>query len=498
MADDKDAATPDTSGTGSGLEGDYYRERLKKIETLREKGIDPYGHRFDGAEPIEQVAASFEEGSERKVRVAGRIMALRSHGKAAFFDIHDRTAKMQAYIKKNAIGAEAFEIFRMLDVGDIVGLDGPLAKTRTGELTVFVEKFELLSKSLMPMPEKWHGLKDVELRYRRRYVDLFANPHAKEIFSRRVRAIARIRELLAARSFTEVETPVLHSIPGGAAAKPFTTHHNTLGMDLYLRIALELHLKRLLVGGLERVYELGRVFRNEGISPRHSPEFTMLELYQAYGDYTDMMEITEEIFSTLALEVCGSYEVTYGEKTFNLKPPYLKQAYGELFEKHAGFSMLDEDTVRKHAADLEQPAEGLSIWGLVDMLFEHYVEPQLDGPVFVIDYPVAICPLARQKPGDPGICERFELYIGGVELANAFTELNDPVEQRKRFEDQLRHHADAAGKIDEDFLLALSYGMPPAGGLGIGIDRLVMLLTDSRSIRDVIWFPLLRPADKDR
>jgi lysyl-tRNA synthetase class 2 len=459
-------------------------------------GVDPYGHKFDGVMPVEQVLKDFVEGAEQKVRIAGRIMAMRSHGKAAFFDIHDRTGKIQAYIKKNAIGEEAFELFQMLDVGDIIGLDGPVSKTRTGEITVFAEKFELLSKALMPMPEKWHGLKDVEIRYRRRYVDLFWNPQAKEIFRRRVRIIARIRELLEARGFVEAETPVLHSIPGGAAARPFKTHHNTLDMALNLRIALELHLKRLLVGGLERVYEIGRVFRNEGISTKHSPEFTMLELYQAYGDYTTMMEITEEIFSTLALEVCGNHEVKYESKTFDLTPPYPRRTYGELFEEHAGFSMRDEEAVKRHAAELQQAGEALSVWGLVDMLFEHYVEPKLDGPVFVIDYPLAICPLAKQKKDAPDICERFELYVGSVEMANAFTELNNPIEQRKRFEEQVKHLADATGKVDEDYVLALSYGMPPAGGLGIGIDRLVMLLTDSHSIRDVVWFPLLRPPDK--
>jgi len=478
------------------MENEYYDERVKKLETLRAKGIDPYGHKFEGVEPIEKVAAGFTEGSEEKVRVAGRIMAMRGHGKAAFFDIHDRTGKLQAYVKKNAIGDEAFEVFQMLDIGDIVGLDGPVAKTRTGELTVFVEKFELLSKTLMPMPEKWHGLKDPDIRYRRRYVDLFWNPETKEIFRRRVKALARIRELLAARGFVEAETPVLHAIPGGAAAKPFVTHHNSLDMKLYLRIALELHLKRLLVGGMERVYELSRVFRNEGISTRHSPEFTMLELYQAYGDYADMMEITEEIFSTLALEITGSHELTYGEKTYDLKPPYPRRAYGELFEEYAGFSMWDEDAVKKHAGELPQTDESLSAWGLVDMLFEHYVETKLEGPIFVVDYPVEICPLARQKKDDPRICERFELYVGSVEMANAFTELNDPIEQRKRFEEQVKHLADVSGKIDEDYVLALSYGMPPAGGLGIGIDRLMMLLTDSHTIRDVIWFPLLRHTDK--
>jgi lysyl-tRNA synthetase class 2 len=478
------------------MEEEYYQERLKILDILRERGIDPYGHKFDGVTPIEQVVADFKEDSEEKVRIAGRIMAMRSHGKAAFFDIHDRTGKIQAYIKKNAIGEEAFEIFKMLDIGDIVGLDGPVSRTRTGELTVFVEKFELLSKALMPLPEKWHGLRDIELRYRRRYVDLFFNPQAREVFRRRIKAIARIRELLTARGFLEVETPMMHAIPGGAAAKPFITHHNKLDLKLYLRIAPELYLKRLLVGGLERVFEVNRNFRNEGISTKHSPEFTMLELYQAYGDYTTMMEITEEIFSTLAKEICGSYEITYDDKTFNLEPPFPRRTYGELFEEHAGFSLDDEAAVRKKAGELEQVEESMSVWALVDMLFEHYVEPKLDGPVFVIDYPVAICPLAKQKVDNAQVAERFELYIGTVELANAFTELNDPIEQRRRFEEQVKHLADATGKVDEDYIMALGYGMPPAGGLGVGIDRLVMLLTDSHSIRDVILFPLLKPSDK--
>lgn len=481
---------------GQRMEEEYYQERLKKLDALKEKGIDPYGHKFDGVMPIERVVADSKEGSEEKVRVAGRIMAMRKHGKAAFLDIHDRTGRVQAYIKKNTVGDDAYEVFKILDIGDHIGVDGPLFMTRTGELTVSVEKFELLAKALMPMPEKWHGLRDVELRYRRRYVDLFANPRSKEIFQRRVKAITRIRELLEARGFIEVETPMMQPIPGGAAARPFVTHHNTLDVDLYLRIAPELYLKRLLVGGLERVYEINRNFRNEGISSQHSPEFTMLELYQAYGDYTTMMEITEEIFSTLAREVCGSYEITYAEKTFNLKPPYPRRTYGELFEEYTGFSMWDEPEVRKHAAELQQAEEGMSLWALVDMLFEHYVEPKLEGPIFVIDYPRPLCPLAKQKAGEPDICERFELYIGAVELANAFTELNDPIEQRKRFEQQAKHLSDVSGKIDEDYVLALGYGMPPAGGLGIGIDRLVMLLTDSHSIRDVIWFPLLRPPDK--
>jgi lysyl-tRNA synthetase class 2 len=492
-----------------GLEEKFYEERLKTLEKLRALGVDPYGSRFEDVTPISSVILSSKEqqtgeapaAGSSEATVAGRISSIRSHGKSIFADLKDRTGRIQLYLRADLIGDKAFEVAKLLDAGDIIGAAGKVGRTRTGELTIFATNLSLLSKTLLPLPEKWHGLKDIDLRYRRRYVDMFANEEVRNLFVRRAEMIRVIREFLQVRGFIEVETPMMQPIPGGAAAKPFKTHHNSLGIDLYLRVAPELYLKRCLVGGLERVFEINRNFRNEGIDARHSPEFTMLELYQAYGNLADMMDLVEILLPKVAQDILGTTQIKYADKEFSLSPPYPRAKYLDLFAKYAGFPATDEVMVRDTAKRLQEQGqlslkelpENALFAALVDVLFEHFVEDKLSGPIFVTDYPTAICPLTKAKREDPEFCERFELYIDGMEIANAFTELNDPIEQRKRFQYQLEHTEETAGKIDEDFLTALSYGMPPAGGLGIGIDRLTMLLTDSHSIRDVILFPLLRP-----
>jgi lysyl-tRNA synthetase class 2 len=495
-----------------GLEEKFYEERLRALEKLRALGVDPYGERFEGVAPISSVSEQSKEqgsgeaplASDSEASVAGRISSVRSHGKSVFMDLRDRTGKIQIYLRADLVGDKTFEVAKLLDAGDIVGVTGKVGRTRTGELTIFASRMSLLSKTLLPLPEKWHGLKDVELRYRRRYVDMFTNEDVRDLFIRRSEIIRTIREFLLAREFIEVETPMMQPIPGGATAKPFKTHHNALGIDLYLRVAPELYLKRCLVGGLDRVFEINRNFRNEGLDARHSPEFTMLELYQAYADLADMMELVESLLPKVAEKILGKMEIEYAGKKFNLTPPYPRAKYLELFAEYAGFPATNDAMVRDTAKrlqeqgqlSLKEPPEKALSAALVDVLFEHFVEDKLSGPIFVTDYPTAICPLTKAKRENPEVCERFELYVDGMELANAFTELNDPVEQRKRFQSQIERMEETAGRIDEDFLTALSYGMPPAGGLGIGVDRLTMLLTDSHSIRDVILFPLLRPESE--
>jgi lysyl-tRNA synthetase class 2 len=467
------------------------KERLLKIHSLKEKGEELYGGRFLPVEPVEKVREAFQEGG--KVRMAGRLMGIRSHGKSAFADLKDETGRIQVYFKRDVLGEAAFGLFEKLDIGDILGMEGEMFKSKTGELSVKVLAFQLLSKIVNVLPEKWHGLKDVEIRTRRRYLDLIANDESRETFRRRSLILRRIRQMLDEKGFLEVETPMMQPIPGGAKAEPFVTHHNTLHMDLFLRIAPELYLKRLLVGGFEKVYEINRNFRNEGISVKHNPEFTMLELYWAYADYEDMMNLTEEMITGLVKDVNGGSEVlSYGEKPLDFTRPWKRISfYGSLREKTG---------IDWEACDAAKEARRLGVrmephFNTADILnevFAETVEPDLVSPTFVVDYPLFMSPLARRKKDSPNLAARFELYASHMEIANAYTELNDPFEQRKRFEQQKGEGA-AGGTIDEDFLKALEYGMPPAGGLGIGIDRLIMLLTNSHSIREVILFPQLRP-----
>lgn len=475
----------------------FEQDRLEKLRKLREKGIDPYGRSLNGLKSLQSVVESYrDEGeSEDTVRAAGRLSSLRPHGKAGFADIRDWTGKIQLYIKLSNIGESLFETFKLLDLGDIIGVEGKVFKTKTGEITISVEDLTVLSKALLPPPEKWHGLKDVELRYRQRYLDLIANEQAMKTTLDRIKIIKGIRSFLEARGYVEVETPMMQPIPGGAVARPFITHHNTLDIDLYLRIAPELYLKRLLVGGMERVYEINRNFRNEGISTRHNPEFTMLEAYEAYGDYNTMMKLTEEMISTLASELYRSQEITFGDKTVNLKKPWRRAKFNELLKEYAGVDFDDEPSVRRKAEGLGIETGNAPIDVVANDIFEEEVVPELVDPTFVIDYPASLCPLTKLCEDDKRFAQRFELYIANMEIANSYTELNEPLEQEERFVEQIGGKMDW-GKLDEDFILALKYGMPPAGGLGIGVDRLVMILTGSTSIRDVILFPLLRPAPR--
>jgi len=467
--------------------------RLAKLEELRKLGIEPYGQRFAGTRFIAEILEDFEQQEGRTVRAAGRITNRRDMGRASFIDIKDRTGSIQLFFQLNRLGKEKFHIHKQLEPGDIVGVDGELGRTRTGEITIFVGEFTVLAKALLSPPEKWHGLRDPEKRYRLRYVDLFSSDEVMKCFLKRAEIVNTIRDFLRQRSFVEVETPMMQPIPGGAAARPFITHHNALDMDLYLRVAPELYLKRLLVGGMEKVFEINRNFRNEGISTRHNPEFTMLELYQAYADYNDMMELTEAMIVHLAREVCGSLCLPWGERQIDLTPPWPRRKFWDLLEQHVGVGRDDEPAIRQKAAELEIDGfESEACDWLALQIFDKCVEDKLVGPLFVMDYPTSLCPLAKSSRAEPGIAERFELYLAGMECANAYSELNDPLEQEQRFLRQVGDR-DLRERIDEDFLRALAYGMPPAGGLGIGIDRLVMVLTNNTSIREVILFPLLRP-----
>ncbi len=454
---------------------DFLHDRLAKVERLRASGVDPYSRGF---KPTHSSVAAKEliGDAERtpSVSVAGRLMVKRQQGGLVFADLQDGLGRIQLMASRNILGEEGFGRFADLDLGDIVGVSGPIFRTKRGEITVEVQSFQLLTKSLRPMPEKWHGLKDVEIRYRQRYVDLIANPEVREVFRARTKIITAIRGLFDERGFIDVDTPVLQEIPGGGHARPFMTHHNSLDRDLYLRIALELHLKRLLVGGFERVYEIGRVFRNEGLSPRHNPEFTLLECYQAYADYEDVMQLVEDLVVCAAMGAGRPLQGSYQGESVDLTPPFRRERMADLVLEHTG----------RHAAGEE-----------LNDLFEEHVEPRLRQPTFVLDYPVEISPLARPRDDDPRFVERFELIILGREYANAFTELTDPVDQRARFEAQAALRAAGnveAHPMDEDFLRAVEYGLPPCGGLGVGIDRLVMLLTDQPSIRDVILFPVMK------
>jgi lysyl-tRNA synthetase class 2 len=489
--------------------------RAEKLRRIEEMGLDPWGGRFDGHSPINQVRELpvVEEADQQpRARIAGRIRLRRVMGNAHFLHLWDQTGELQVMIGKKQVGDVGWGLAKNLDLGDLLGVDGRFGKTKTGELTVFADQLTFLAKSLEPHPDKHKGLVDVELRQRLRYLDLIYNPDTLRRAQQRVLMIRTMRQYLDSRGYCEVETPTLHSIAGGAAARPFVTHHNALDIDLFLRIALELHLKRLLVGGIEKVYEIGRVFRNEGISRKHNPEFTMMELYQAYGNYETMMELTEGLVVACVDALGGGRQRKYGERDIDFTPPWPRARYSELFREHAGVAIDDIDGVRKRAVDkhvaleLKDERSGTTTPKahdvLVHELFEHCVEPKLtesDRPVFVHDYPAALCPLTKRQKGNPNIAERFELYVHGMELANAYTELNDPVMQEETFRRQLAGlpEEDSMAKMDDDFVRALRHGMPPAGGLGIGIDRLCMLLTDTPNIGDVILFPLLRPERKD-
>jgi lysyl-tRNA synthetase, class II len=474
--------------------------RLKKLRRIEALGVDPWGQRFDGHQAIGAVRAlpvpdPAEGAPGPKVRVAGRIMLRRGQGNVIFLDLRDWTERIQIFIGKRQVGEAGWPLAAELDLGDLLGVEGTLGHTKTGELTVFAESLTFLGKSLLPPPEKWHGLTDIELRSRQRYVDLFSNPESLATFLGRSKVVSAFRRTLEGQGFVEVETPTMQSIAGGAAARPFVTHHNTLDIDLYLRIAPELYLKRLLVGGLERVFEIGRVYRNEGISTKHNPEFTMLEAYQAYGDYQSMMYLTEALISSAIEAVGGGYVRPWGGGTVDFTPPWPRRAYFDLFREHAKVDPADIGAVRGKAESLGIATAGKDPNVLINDVFEEVVEDRLDGPVFVVDYPAAICPLTKRKASNPAVAERFELFVRGMELANAYTELNDPVLQETLLRSQLAGQAaeESMATMDDDFVRALKHAMPPAGGLGIGIDRLCMLLMNRPSIRDVILFPLMRP-----
>ena len=484
--------------------------RLEKAQALIECGQVPYALRFEPSHrtaELQQTHADLPNGDERdvSVAVAGRVMTRRVMGKLAFFTLADESGPIQLFLEKAALGDAFKQITSLVDAGDWIGVKGTLRRTDRGELSVKAAEWQMLSKSLQPLPDKWHGLADVEKRYRQRYLDLIVSPDTRDTFRRRAQLVSGIRRWLDERDFLEIETPVLQSEPGGADARPFETHHNALDLPLTLRIATELHLKRLVVGGFERVYELGRIFRNEGVSTRHNPEFTSVEIYQAFADYNDMMDLTEELISSVTQQVCGSTLINYQGTEINLAPGWRRATMHELVLEatgldFAGFSSREEAAAAMEAKGLQTPALADSVGRLLNEAFEQAVEETLIQPTFVTDYPVEISPLARPHRSKPGLVERFELFIVGREHGNAFSELTDPVDQRQRLEAQQERRAAGdleAQRVDEDFLNALEVGMPPTGGLGIGIDRLVMLLTDSPSIRDVIAFPLLRPESRD-
>ncbi|MEH6992221.1 lysine--tRNA ligase [Neobacillus drentensis] len=485
---------------------DQLQVRRDKMNAMRERGLDPFGKRYDRShnikELVEQYAELEKEDLEAKdvsVTLAGRIMTKRGKGKAGFANIQDLTGQIQVYVRVDAIGAETYEVFDSSDLGDIIGVKGTLFKTKVGELSVKVQEFEFLTKALRPLPDKFHGLKDVEQRYRQRYLDLIMSQESRSTFITRSKIIQSMRRYLDNHGYLEVETPMMHSIAGGASARPFITHHNALDMELYMRIAIELHLKRLIVGGLEKVYEIGRVFRNEGVSTRHNPEFTMIELYEAYADYQDIMSLTENLIAHIAKEVLGTTTIQYGEYEVNLEPEWKRLHMVDAIKEFTGVDFWKQMSVeearglaKEHRVEI---TEHMLYGHIVNEFFEQKVEEKLIQPTFIYGHPVEISPLAKKNEEDPRFTDRFELFIVAREHANAFTELNDPIDQRERFEAQLKEREqgnDEAHEMDEDFVEALEYGMPPTGGLGIGIDRIVMLLTNSPSIRDVLLFPLMR------
>jgi len=474
--------------------GKFEKLRHEKLERIKKMGIDPYGGLYENVESAASIKERYKDAdASQKAKCAGRIVLLRDIGKLIFMTVRDSSGTIQVGFSKKLLDKQ-WELVKLLELGDIIGASGQLGKTKTGEITIWVDELVLLSKSLLPPPEKFHGLSDIDLRYRQRYVDLWANPEVMGLFKNRSTIISTIRGFLTEREFLEVETPMMHSIAGGAAARPFVTHHNSLDIDLFLRIAPELYLKRLLVGGMEKVFEINRNFRNEGLSRRHNPEFTMLEIYQAYADYTVMMKLTEELIAECLNRYCGKKQVEFDGRTIDFSMPWRKVQYSVIFGECCGCEMDDIEAIREKAAGLGIAEAGMDDAVVINKVFEAEVEDKLVNPTFVIDYPAQLCPLTRRKKDDRRYAERFELYIGAMEIANAYTELNGPAEQEENFRLQLRGQDESMARMDSDFITALKYGMPPAGGLGIGIDRLVMVLTGSSSIRDVILFPLLRPV----
>jgi lysyl-tRNA synthetase class 2 len=497
-------------------ESDLLRQRRANFDELVKLGVDPYPRSFDRSDTIADLVSAHSgktgeelEATEIRTRTAGRILAIRSFGKANFLVLSDGHSKIQVYIRKDSLPERDFAVFKLLDFGDFVGVEGKLFRTKTNELTIWAGSLTFLAKCFQTLPEKWHGLSDIEIRYRQRYLDLIVNPDSRRVFEVRSRVLAAIRAFLNGRGYLEVETPMMQPIAGGALARPFVTHHNALDMKLYMRIAPELYLKRLTVGGIERVYEINRNFRNEGISTQHNPEFTMLEFYQAYAEYKELMTMTEEMLSFVAREAIGTDQIRFGDRDLSLAPPYkrvsLRDGAREAASQRLGTTVSDADLRdRDRVADIARRL-GLELqkgWGagkIATEIFERLNEDTLFEPTFVYDFPTEVSPLSKQRPDDPDTVERFELYIGGFEVANAFSELNDPAEQRRRFEAQLADRAagdQEAHAMDEDYIRALEYGLPPTGGEGVGIDRLVMLLTNSPSIRDVILFPLMRPRQE--
>ena len=479
--------------------------RIDKMHKIEEHGWKPFGYRFLYTHRAADIAAQFDELSEKEteVKMAGRIMAIRGHGKTCFMDMQDKTGRIQVYVRKDVIGEENYALIKLMDIGDTVGITGTAFRTHMGELSIKANSVEMLSKSLRPLPEKWHGLKDVETRYRQRYVDLIVNPEVRDTFVKRSQIIRSVREVLDSHDFLEVETPILNTIAGGAAARPFISYHNALDMQVYMRIAPELYLKRLIVGGMDRVYEMGRVFRNEGIDNRHNPEFTSVEIYQAFADYRDMMDLTEEIVVKTAEKVLGTTTINYEGTTIELASPWKRMSMIEAVKEYSGkdfTNVTDLEEARAIAKELNVAIEpSFGIGKIINACFEEYVEDKLIQPTFITGHPKEISPLAKSNPENPEITDRFEAYIYGREICNGFTELNDPIDQKERFLKQVEERANGdeeANMMDEDFVNALEYGLPPTGGLGIGIDRLVMFLTNSSTIRDVLFFPTMKPLGK--
>lgn len=483
---------------------EYIRHRLEKLKALRDKGINPYPYRFEKTHCSADATNEFEKLSAdgTRIKFAGRILSIRGHGKTLFAHLADHSGKLQIYARQNDLG-EKWELFKLVDIGDFLGVEGSLFQTKTGEITIRVESAHMLAKSLRPLPEKWHGLQDKELRYRRRYLDLIANPEVKEIFIKRTELIKEIRSFLDENGFIEVETPVLQPIYGGAAARPFVTHHNTLDMDLYLRIADELYLKRLVIGGFEKVYEIAKDFRNEGMDKYHNPEFTMLEFYWAYADYNDLMDLLERMFGHLTVKISGSKQLSYGEYSLDFAKPFQRLTYFGSIAEACGHDIIDytEAELSKLAGQLGIETEGIaSRADYLDAFFDRFVEPHLIQPTFLLDFPIELSPLAKAHRDDPRLAERFELFIAGFEFGNAFSELNDPQDQRRRMEQQaamIERGDEEAQPVDDDFIFALEHGMPPTAGYGLGVDRLVMLFSNAQSIRDVILFPTMRPEEQE-
>lgn len=499
MAEDRRPAAPEVPYS------DQVRIRREKLQQLQETGHDPFQMtRFQWDSDSAAIKANFDAMEGKPVAVAGRLMSKRGMGKVSFCDLQDKTGRIQLYVRKDEVGDECYDMFKKYDIGDIVGVNGTVFRTQRGEMSVRAEQVTLLSKALLPLPEKFHGLTDRETRYRQRYVDLIVNPEVRRNFEIRSKFIKHVRDFMDGRGYMEVETPVLNTISGGATARPFVTHHNTLDLDMYMRIATELPLKRLIVGGMDRVYEIGRIFRNEGMDPKHNPEFTTIELYQAYADFNDMMDLFEDLLTSAAQNILGTYEVKWQGEEINLAPGWPRMPMHEAVKQYVGIDFMaitsDEEAVAAaKSVGVELPSTADKTWGnALYECFDQLVEDKLVQPTFITMHPVDVSPLAKRSPKDPRLTERFELFICRSEMGNAFSELNDPIDQRARFQKQveLRDNGDdEAGMMDEDFLTALEYGMPPTGGLGIGIDRCVMLLTGSDSIRDVILFPTMKPLD---